>query len=159
MRLRTRSAAETRALAEDLAELLGPGDLVVLAGDLGSGKTVFAQGLAAGLGVRERVVSPTFTIVCEYSGRLPLAHVDVYRLRHLQELHDLGFDELVDDGRVTVVEWGDLVEPVLPDERLVVRLEPGDDDEERHVTVTAHGGGWRSRADRLCSLVARHGGS
>ena len=74
------------------------------------GKTAFAQGLARGLGVDEPVTSPTFTIVQEYEGRVPLAHVDVYRLDRVQDLYDLGFDELVDDDRVTVVEWGDLVE-------------------------------------------------
>ena len=91
-----------------------PGDVVVLAGELGAGKTVFAKGIATALGITEPVVSPTFTIVREYDGPIPLVHVDVYRLDHLQELLDLGLDDLVGDDAVTVVEWGDRVTALLP---------------------------------------------
>ena len=102
------------AVAADARPLLEAGDVISLVGDLGAGKTAFAQGVARGLGVEGPVTSPTFTIVQEYQGRLPVAHVDVYRLDTVQDLYDLGFDELVDDGRVTIVEWGDLVAPALP---------------------------------------------
>ena len=90
--------------------MLRAGDVVVLDGELGTGKTVFTKGLAVALGITEPVVSPTFTVVREYDAPLPLVHVDVYRLDHLQELHDLGFDDLVGSDAVTVVEWGDRVE-------------------------------------------------
>ena len=144
MTIRTGTPEATRAVAAALGELLVAGDLVLLVGDLGAGKTVFAQGLARGLGVDEPVTSPTFTIVQEYEGRVPLKHVDVYRLDRIQDLHDLGFDELVDDG-VTAVEWGDLVEQAVPAEHLVVRIRPGDADTERVLDLSFHGLRWRGR--------------
>jgi tRNA threonylcarbamoyladenosine biosynthesis protein TsaE len=155
MRILTRSVDETRQVGARLAEaLLRPGDLVVLAGPLGSGKTAFAQGVARGLGVTDPVVSPTFTIVREYSGRLPLAHVDLYRLERLQELHDLGFDEILDD-RVTLVEWGDAAGPLLPADRLEIRLDmPSHDEHEREIRAAVHGESWQSRARRLEELMA-----
>ncbi len=122
MKFRTQSAAQTRALASALAEVLEPGDVVLLGGDLGSGKTTFAQGLAAGLGVDEPVTSPTYTIVQEYEGRLPVAHVDVYRLDRVQEIYDLGFDDFFDGERVTLVEWGDVVARAFPVDHLVVQI-------------------------------------
>lgn len=152
MRALTRSVEETRALAENLGEVLRPGDFVVLSGALGAGKTAFAQGVARGLGITEPVVSPTFTIVRQYEGRIPLAHVDVYRLDRLQELHDLGFDELLDD-RVTIVEWGDAAGPLLPAERLEVRMEQTGD-EERTIEVLPHGESWHGRVRRLGEVFA-----
>lgn len=154
MRVLTRSVDETRALGRRLGEtLLRAGDLVVLAGALGSGKTAFAQGVARGLGVEEPVVSPTFTIVREYHGRLHLAHVDCYRLERIQELHDLGFDELIED-RVTLVEWGDAAGPLLPPERLEIRLEMRDeDDNEREIRFVPHGESWQRRSGRLGELL------
>jgi tRNA threonylcarbamoyladenosine biosynthesis protein TsaE len=149
----TRSADETIALATRIGELLVPGDLIVLAGDLGSGKTTFAKGVGVGLGVSEPVVSPTFTIVREYTGRVPLVHVDVYRLDHVQELHDLGLEELAGDDAVTLVEWGDVVEVFLPRERLEVRLSAGVDDNARVVTLVASGPSWLARRDRLVTAV------
>lgn len=149
MTIRTDSAEETQAVAAALGEQLVAGDLVLLVGDLGAGKTAFAQGLAKGLGVEEPVTSPTFTIVQQYEGRLRLAHVDVYRLDRVQDLYDLGFDEMVDGGGVTVVEWGDLVAQALPVEHLLVRIEPGNADTERVLDVSYHGARWRDRRDDL----------
>ncbi len=142
MIVRTASAGATRAVGAAIASCLVPGDVVVLSGDLGSGKTTLAQGIAAALGVTGPVVSPTFAIVREYEGRVPVAHVDVYRLDRVQELHDLGLEEIFDGTRVVLVEWGDLVSPVLPGDRVVVRLHPGDDadeDDARVIDVTAEG--------------------
>jgi tRNA threonylcarbamoyl adenosine modification protein YjeE len=99
------------------------------------------------------LVSPTFTIVREYQGRLPLAHVDVYRLDRVQELHDLGFDELLDD-RVTLVEWGDVAAPVLPPERLEVRLELSQTGDDREIRLSPLGESWQARARRLAEVVA-----
>jgi tRNA threonylcarbamoyladenosine biosynthesis protein TsaE len=132
----TRTAAETEDVAAELGARLRPGDLVVLTGDLGAGKTTFAKGIARGLGVRDVVTSPTFTIVQEYNGETPMAHVDVYRLERVQELHDIGFEELL-DGRVVVVEWGEMIEPLLPGRRVEVRLEMGDDPSARTIEISS----------------------
>jgi tRNA threonylcarbamoyladenosine biosynthesis protein TsaE len=148
MKLRTDSPDQTRAVAAALGDLLVAGDLVLLVGDLGAGKTAFVQGLARGLGIEEPVTSPTFTIVQEYGGRLPLTHVDVYRLDRVQDLYDLGLEERGDRG-VTVVEWGDLVEQAVPAEHLVVRIELGAADTERVLELSCHGPRWRGRQDAL----------
>jgi tRNA threonylcarbamoyladenosine biosynthesis protein TsaE len=153
LRVATQSADETIALAQRVGGLLIPGDLIVLAGDLGSGKTTFAKGIGRGLGVNDPIVSPTFTLVREYEGRLRLVHVDVYRLDHVQELHDLGLEELAGNDAVTLVEWGDVVEAFLPAERLEVRLEPGADDDDRVVTLVASGPSWHSRRAGLATAV------
>jgi tRNA threonylcarbamoyladenosine biosynthesis protein TsaE len=149
----TRSPDETHALGRRLGALLRPGDVVLLDGELGTGKTVVAKGIAVALGITEPVVSPTFTVVREYDAATPLVHVDVYRLDHLQELHDLGFDDLVGGEAVTVVEWGDRVSAVLPSDRLRVLLEPGDDDDERVVSIDAAGITWAERVDALAAVV------
>jgi tRNA threonylcarbamoyladenosine biosynthesis protein TsaE len=114
---------------------------------------VFAKGLAAALGVVDEVVSPTFTLVREYEGNVPLVHVDVYRLDRFQELHDLGFDELLGGPGVTVVEWGDRVGALLPVERLDVMLRAGDRDDDRTVVFHAAGRSWAVRCDALAALV------
>jgi tRNA threonylcarbamoyladenosine biosynthesis protein TsaE len=149
----THDAAETHALGQRLGALLHAGDVVVLDGDLGTGKTVVAKGIAIALGVTEPVVSPTFTVVREYDAATPLVHVDVYRLDHLQELHDLGFDDLVGGEAVTVVEWGDRVSAVLPSDRLRVHLASGERDDDRVVSIDATGMSWSARGDALASAV------
>ncbi len=154
IRLATKSVDDTRALAAEIAGLAAPGDLVVLAGDLGSGKTAFAQGFAQGLGVDEQVTSPAFILVRTYEGRLPLVHLDVYRLDTMQELVDLGIAELLDEGAVTLVEWGDAVTPALPADFLEVRLEATDSPDDRLVTVRSVGPAWPPRADALKRALA-----
>jgi tRNA threonylcarbamoyladenosine biosynthesis protein TsaE len=145
----TRSTEETLELARAVGELLRPGDVVSLVGELGAGKTVFARGVARALGVTDLVVSPTFTIVREYEGRVPLVHVDVYRIDAVQELHDLGFEEVVRDDAVTLVEWGDKIEGLLPGDRLDIRLAPGGADDERAVEIEGHGRSWSARVADL----------
>jgi tRNA threonylcarbamoyladenosine biosynthesis protein TsaE len=129
--------------------VLSAGDVVLLVGDLGTGKTTFAQGLASGLGVDAPVTSPSFTLVQEYTGRVPVAHVDVYRLERVQELYDLGFEELVDGDGVTMIEWGDAVEHVVPPDHVVVRLDAGVDADERRVAIDAVGPAWQGRRAEL----------
>jgi tRNA threonylcarbamoyladenosine biosynthesis protein TsaE len=155
MRCRTSSPDETRALATALGSQLGPGDLVLLVGDLGSGKTTFAQGLAKGLGVEVPVTSPTFTLVQQYLGRVPVAHVDVFRLERMQELHDLGIEELVDGPGVTIVEWGDVVKQVLPQTYVLIRIEQDDTEDARAVTIDAVGASWRGRATQVADTIDR----
>jgi tRNA threonylcarbamoyladenosine biosynthesis protein TsaE len=155
VRLRTPSAEATRELAAAIGPLLGGGDVLVLAGDLGAGKTTFTQGLAVSLGVTAPVTSPTFTLVHEYTGRVPVVHIDVYRLEHLQEVHDLGFDELVGGDAIAVVEWGDVLGPLLPPDRLHVAFEYASDDENtRVVSLTPHGVTWATRIDELTAAIA-----
>jgi tRNA threonylcarbamoyladenosine biosynthesis protein TsaE len=150
---RTHSREETLELAARVGSILRPGDVVALSGDLGVGKTVFAKGIARGLGVVDEVVSPTFTLVREYDAAVPLVHVDVYRLDHFQELYDVGFDELVGGASVTVVEWGDRVGAMLPVERLEVRMVHGDREDDRLLTFEAAGRTWAVRSDALAALV------
>jgi tRNA threonylcarbamoyladenosine biosynthesis protein TsaE len=156
IRLRTKSVDDTRALAFELAALSRSGDLLLLAGDLGAGKTAFAQGFGRALGIVEPITSPTFTLVRTYDeGRFPMIHVDVYRLDHLQELVDLGITELLDGDGVTLIEWGDAVAAALPPDFLELRFEIGDDDDERLVAVRAVGRGWSNRMGAIVSACER----
>jgi tRNA threonylcarbamoyladenosine biosynthesis protein TsaE len=135
---------DTRALGEALAALLRPGDLVVLAGPLGAGKTALTQGIGAGLGVGEPVTSPTFVIARVHSrGRIPLVHVDAYRLGSVADVDDLDLDASAENS-VTVVEWGEGLVEQLADEHLVVQLERRDD-EVRVARLVPHGPGWEER--------------
>lgn len=149
----TTSAEETRALAKRLGALLRPGDVILLAGELGAGKTVFTKGIAHALGIHENVASPTFTIVREYDAPIPLVHVDVYRLDHLQELHDLGLDDVLGGEGVTVVEWGNKVANALPVERLDVCIESGEGDDDRVITLDCTGPAWAARRDAIAALA------
>jgi tRNA threonylcarbamoyladenosine biosynthesis protein TsaE len=145
----TASAAETEAVAADLAARLRPGDIVLVSGELGAGKTTFVQGIAAGLGYTGQVVSPTFTLVREYRGRLPIHHVDVYRLDRVQDVLDLGLDEAIAEGGILLVEWGDVVEGLLPTEHLLVTLTYEGDDETRTIALEGVGPSWRLRWEQL----------
>lgn len=151
----TCSVEETRELAAAVSALARPGDVVVLAGDLGAGKTAFAQGFGQGLGVSERITSPTFTLVHVYeSGRLLVHHLDVYRLDQLSEALDLGLAEMLDEGGVVLVEWGDAITPVLPHDLLEVRLTFGAGDDDRVLALRPVGPGWAARAEGLTAAVA-----
>jgi tRNA threonylcarbamoyladenosine biosynthesis protein TsaE len=159
---RTTSVDDTRAFAGALATLVRPGDVILLSGEMGAGKTAFTQGLGASLGVTERITSPTFTIAQTYEGgRLRLHHLDVYRLEHLHEALDIGLAEMVDDGAVVVIEWGDAVVPVLPADFLEIRIgfAPLDDDEasgdRREWQLRPVGAGWKARADALRATLER----
>lgn len=156
---RTRSVEETRALGAAIADLARGGDVLVLAGDLGAGKTAFVQGFSRGLGIAERVTSPTFTLVHVYEGgRLPVHHLDVYRLDQLSEAVDLGLAEMLDEGGVVLVEWGDAITPVLPHDLLEVRLTFGEGDDDRTLALSAVGPGWVDRLPQLELALAPWGG-
>lgn len=128
----TRGACETWEAGRRLGELLAPGSIVCLDGDLGAGKTVFTQGLAQGLGIEEAVCSPTFTILQVYEeGRLPLYHFDVYRIADPEEMEEIGWEEYAYGNGVCVVEWSELIDELLPEDSLKIRIvrvpEKGDD--------------------------------
>lgn len=143
--LATKAPDDTRDMAAQLAALAVPGDVVLLCGDLGAGKTVFVQGFGRALGVAEVITSPTFTLVRSYPGRLRLVHVDVYRLDLTEEIADLGLTELIDDEAVAMVEWGDKAEPVLPADFLEIRITYADADDERRFRLRAVGRSWSAR--------------
>jgi tRNA threonylcarbamoyladenosine biosynthesis protein TsaE len=143
--LRTKSADDTRDLGAALARHLAPGDVVVLSGDLGAGKTTMTQGLARALGVDEPVQSPTFTLMRQYECLPRLLHLDIYRLDRVNEVLDLGLHELLDEGAVAVVEWGDAVAPTLASSYLEVRFELGAGDDERAIDVQPVGASWVPR--------------
>lgn len=153
---RTTGVDQTRALGAAVASLAHPGDLLLLAGDLGAGKTAFTQGFARGLGVTSRVVSPTFTIARHYEGTsLTLNHLDVYRLDFLQEAIDLGLSELIDDDSgVTLIEWGDVVVPTLPADFMEIRIAYGFDDDERIFSLHPVGARWSARRHALDEVLA-----
>ncbi|MGY1728462.1 tRNA (adenosine(37)-N6)-threonylcarbamoyltransferase complex ATPase subunit type 1 TsaE [Geodermatophilus sp. SYSU D01062] len=137
---------DTRALGAELAAVVRPGDLVVLTGPLGAGKTALTQGLGAALGVTEPVTSPTFVIARVHrGGRLPLVHVDAYRLGSVADVDDLDLDASTEES-VTVVEWGAGLVERLADEHLEVRLDRRDDD-VRTAVLVPHGPGWEARLD------------
>jgi tRNA threonylcarbamoyladenosine biosynthesis protein TsaE len=150
----TASVEATRAVGEAISSLARPGDVIVLAGDLGAGKTAFVQGFGRGLGVHERITSPTFTLVHVYEGRLPIHHLDVYRLEQLSEALDLGLPEMLDEGGVVLVEWGDAILPVLPHDLLEVRLTFGPGDDDRHLAFRAVGAAWVPRSDALAGVLS-----
>lgn len=136
MTYRTQSAAETEALGEKLARQLQGGEVIAFTGDLGAGKTAFTRGLARGLGITDRVTSPTFTIVNEYEGgRLPLFHFDMYRLSCSDELYDIGWEDYLARGGVCAVEWSEIVEDTLEPDAIRVDIK-NDGDDCRSITIT-----------------------
>ena len=128
------SAEATEAAGERLGATLGPGAVVALTGELGAGKTCFVQGLVRGLGATVRATSPTFVLVNQYSGRVPIHHVDAYRTDSMAELLDLGLLEMVGGEGVTVIEWADKLTPLLPPDAVHVHI-AGVGDEPRTITI------------------------
>jgi tRNA threonylcarbamoyladenosine biosynthesis protein TsaE len=154
LRLWSADEATTRAIGAAVAGLLDPGDVVGLAGDLGAGKTRLVQGAAAALGVEDPVLSPTFMLLREYDGDLPVHHVDAYRLAGPVELEDLGLDEVLAADAVAFVEWADRVAAVLPESWLELVLRILDDD-TREVDVRPHGPAWTTRKEDLRTALER----
>ena len=131
----SRSPEDTFRLAADLARELRPGDVLALHGELGSGKTTLVQGLARALGIERPVNSPTFTLINEYRGACPLFHIDLYRVRDPGEALDLGLDEYLYGDGITAIEWAERIAELLPPSTLHIRLEPGEQPDERFVTI------------------------
>lgn len=153
--LRTNAVEATRELAAALADLAQGGDLLVLAGDLGAGKTAFSQGFGWALGIDEQITSPTFTLARQYEGRLRLHHLDVYRFDATNEVHDVGLAELLDDDEaVTLIEWGDAILPVLPHDFLELRFTMGEADDDREISLRLVGSRWAARQRAVATAVA-----
>ena len=138
MEVRTTSAAETEGVGRRVGAALRRGDLLLLEGELGAGKTTLTQGIAQGAQVVGYVHSPTFVLAHRYDGRLPLFHLDLYRTDGGLEVHDLGVEEMLEAGAV-VVEWADRAPDIFPTERLELRLRFGSAPEERHIAAEARG--------------------
>ena len=133
--LHSTSPEQTRAIAAAIARLSRPGDMIVLVGEMGAGKTAFTQGFAKALGIHEPVTSPTYTLVHTYeSGSVALHHADLYRLEHTTEVDDLALAELLDDRSIMVVEWGDVVD-LGPHLRIELRVDENDADDRGEVEV------------------------
>ncbi len=143
----TSSPEETREVGRRLAGALEPGDVVLLIGSLGAGKTTFVQGLADGLGASEDVTSPTFTLCQLYRGRLTVMHADLWRLERLGEVIDLALDEGLEEGGVLVAEWGEGAAELFGDEALVVTIEKGRTAKDRVLTFEPRGAAWERRVE------------
>lgn len=154
----SRTPQETQRVAATVAGALRPGDVVALTGELGAGKTCFVQGAASALGVTERVTSPSFVLRREYEGDVPILHMDIYRLETLQDVVEIGYEEVFDHERVTFIEWGDAMSPLLPHDHLELefRLPPADPnatgvpgEEDRRIVVRPRGEDWLRRLPEL----------
>ncbi len=154
LHLRASSLADTHAIAAALAGLSRAGDLIVLAGEVGAGKTAFAKGFGAALGVTEPITSPTFTLVHSYeAGKLTLHHADIYRLTTLNEVADLALAELLEYDGIVLIEWGDVVAGSLGDHLLVQLDAVVDDDEARMITIGGMGREWAARWERIAAAT------
>ncbi|MEA4846927.1 MAG: tRNA (adenosine(37)-N6)-threonylcarbamoyltransferase complex ATPase subunit type 1 TsaE [Clostridiaceae bacterium] len=135
----TKSPEETANIGEQLGRLLNKGNIICLSGDLGAGKTAFTQGIAKGMGVSGYVTSPTYTIINEYEGRLPLYHFDVYRLNDVDEMYELGYEEYFFGDGVVVLEWADMVRDIIPKERLWITILNTKGDNSREIIMEPTG--------------------
>lgn len=148
---KTFSQEETIEIGKALGRLLNTGDIVCINGDLGTGKTVFTNGIAKSLGIKEHITSPTFTIVNEYSGRVPFYHFDVYRISDSEEMFEIGFEEYLYGEGIVVIEWADIIKDILPTEVIQVtiqkNLELGID--ARIIEIVFNGSKYRDYKSRL----------
>lgn len=155
MKILTRSAAETSALGESLGRLLVPGDVVAMTGELGTGKSVLARGMMAGLGVTSKMPSPSFVLVATYEGRLTVNHIDLYRLECPEDALAIGIEDLLYSQDICLIEWAERAAAVLPPARLDVAIEARTRPEERLVTLSPLG---QDLGRRLLPLVRDWGG-
>ena len=145
-KITTKNEDETIELAQNFESEKFPNMVICLRGDLGSGKTIFTKGIADALGITETITSPTFNIIKEYDGELPLYHMDVYRLNG--KVDDLGLEEYYKKGGVVVIEWADMIEDYLPEERLDIKIKAVDED-VRIIKIIPHG----SKYEEMCEAV------
>lgn len=136
--LKSNSVSQTKKYATSLALLLSPGCTLILTGDLGAGKTTFTKALARALGVKSVVTSPSFTLLKEYEGKLDLFHLDLYRIRTIEEIQDLALEDIYTAGGITVIEWGDKLASLLPQEYIEIEIK-NPDGNERDLVVRSYG--------------------
>lgn len=139
MEIILKSLEETEKFGIKLGKFLQKGDILCLNGELGAGKTTMTKSIGIGLGVEEYITSPTFSLINQYNGRLPVYHFDVYRLENVDELFDLGFDEYFYGNGVCIIEWADKIERMLPKERIVIHIENGNDKDIRILRISGFG--------------------
>ncbi|MGF7059819.1 tRNA (adenosine(37)-N6)-threonylcarbamoyltransferase complex ATPase subunit type 1 TsaE [Brassicibacter mesophilus] len=133
------SVEATEKLGENIGRLLNGGEIICMTGDLGAGKTTLSQSIAKGLDVDEYVTSPTFTIINEYEGRCPLYHFDVYRINDIDEMYDLGYEEYFYSDGVTIIEWANIIEDILPKDKLYIEIKKGSSADEREILISGYG--------------------
>lgn len=148
---KTFSQEETIEIGKALGRLLNTGDIVCINGDLGTGKTVFTNGIAKSLGIKEHITSPTFTIVNEYSGRVPFYHFDVYRISDSEEMFEIGFEEYLYGEGIVVIEWADIIKDILPEEVVQVTIKKNLDlgIDARIIEIVFNGSKYRDYKSRL----------
>lgn len=137
--LKSNSSGETVEIGEKLGSLLKSGDIVLLSGALGAGKTVLTKGIAKGMGINDYITSPTFMLVNEHIGNVPLYHFDVYRIADYTELYDIGYEEYFFGKGVCVIEWPEKIEPLIPAERINIQIERGNEDDVRIIKFESFG--------------------
>lgn len=152
LNFKTKSPEETYAFGQCLAKVLGAGQVVCLAGDLGAGKTLLVQGLTKGLGIEDVVNSPTFTILNVYEASFPVYHFDLYRLNYADELVDVGFYEHTAAQGLAIIEWPDKFPEELPDEHLWIEIKTSENMDERIFTVQASGSAYEAICEELKNI-------
>ena len=139
LKIKLNGLKETKEFGIKLGKLLKSGDILCLNGDLGAGKTTLTKSVGLGLGVEDYITSPTFALINEYEGRLRVYHFDVYRLENVEELYDLGFDEYFYGKGVSIIEWAEKIEKLLPKDRIVLDIEKGIGIDDRIINITGYG--------------------
>ena len=139
LKISTKSPEETEEVGYNIGKLLNGGEIICMVGDLGAGKTTMTKSLARGLEIEDYITSPTFTIVNEYEGRLKLYHFDVYRIGDIEEMYDLGYEEYFYSDGVCIIEWSNLIEDILPKERITIEIKRGIDDNTRDIIIDGTG--------------------
>lgn len=155
LKIISKSAEQTNSLGISLGKQLQQGDIICLTGDLGAGKTAFTKGIGEGLEIKEFITSPTYTIINEYEGRIPLYHFDVYRLEGVEEMYELGYEEYFFGDGAVVVEWADIVKDIIPLERLWITIIRGKEEDTREIIIEATG----ERYHTIVKELEQHAGT
>lgn len=131
----SKSQEQTYELGKKIASLVKAGDILCLKGELGAGKTALSKGIGAGLGIEDYITSPSYTIINEYNGRLPLYHFDVYRINDMDEMYELGYEDYFNGRGICVIEWADSIKPLIPKEAIWIELQYNNNENEREIII------------------------